>query len=96
MTQEASRLESIGDDDDTGRTHQQKTKSYQTKFVLYSLRVHQVVKRLVLPGLPVTFEVNEHFIAIVSCSYSHLLLDADHFSEYYIPTCYPRSRLGEP
>lgn len=76
MTQEASRLESIGDDDDTGPMHQ-KTKSYQTKFVLYSLRVHQVVKRLVLPGLPVTFEVNEHFIAIVSCSYSHLLLDAD-------------------
>lgn len=39
-----------------------------SSFVLYSLRNHQLVKRLALSGSPSTFSANDQFIVVVSLS----------------------------
>lgn len=41
---------------------------YDSSFVLYSLRNHQLVKRLPLSGSPSTFSSNDQFIVVVSYS----------------------------
>lgn len=41
----------------------------RSTFVIYSLRTHQVVKLLPLPGLAHSFVPNENFVVIVSAAF---------------------------
>ena len=56
-----SRMQMVHTDDDYDE-------QYDSSFVLYSLRNHQLVKRLPLSGSPSTFSSNDQFIVVVSYS----------------------------
>jgi len=66
-----SRLEDADEDEREEAPH--------STFVLYSLRTHQVVKMLSMPGLSSSFVPNEYFIAIVRFFYSFHYFTVDRF-----------------
>jgi len=59
----------------------EREKEPRSTFVLYSLRTHQMMKMLSMPGLSLTFVPNELFIEIVHLSFflSFLLIHGSSF-----------------